>query len=952
MTFLSDDMASRPPLRGHISPAQSTLWLLAAKTTVFALGLAVPLLLVRRLPVREFGVYKQLFLLVDTAVVILPLGFALSAFFFFPREPERKAQVVRNILLVHMFMGAIGGVLVSVFPALPAALLSSPDLAAYAPEIGLVMLLLVGSSFVEFVAIANGEAHLAALFIGVSQVLRSGLFITAASLFGSVRALAYAAVGATLLCVAPVRCGRVRRVRGGLFSGSDHGRPGGVGRVCGNSPGERTAEAKRDTGDRPPGGTIGAHPGRSRIPPLRPAAGDRSRVHHRSVYGAIPGQLADLRRLPDAGPADHRVPGLRCGLPRMPGTPPVPCPGADRIGDRAAGRSVDRRPAVRPGRPRRRGGRGDARGTHAAGRQGGPHPGHVVERPGRLSRRGEAGRRGGGGRAGHRARPADPRGPHVRGDCAGRAGDRCRHVRRPVCRSRAGTQRPHPAGAGGDLAMAVAAPPGRASRACARDGAGAWRMRAVGMTAERVLRMPFTEMVVRCRQEAWKWVDRTVSAVRPAAGPARVRHPRAGMVLSRFFEGAAHAHATARMLASLPQGRRIIAVADALCRGRFDLLGYRALDFGDPVDWHLDPTSGRRAPFVHWSHLDPLDSALVGDSKVVWELNRHQWLLYLGQAYRFTGDERYADFFGRYVKEWMRANPVGMGINWASSLEVGFRLISWCWALALFEGSPALSGGLRAAMVAGIEDHARHVERYLSYYFSPNTPLTGEALALYYAGVLFPDLPRARQWEALGRRILVAQCERQILPDGVYFEQSTYYQRYTAEIYLHFLILARRNGIGVPESVVDRLQRLLDFLVAVRRPDGSMPLIGDADGGWLLPLTPRAADDLRGVMAVAAAFFARSDYAWAADGPAPDVSWILGAAGQTAFAALTPQPPRTTPSRLFPDGGYAIMQTGWERDAHQLVFDGGPLGIANSGAHGLAGLLRLQCTALGARLLF
>jgi len=472
-------------------------------------------------------------------------------------------------------------------------------------------------------------------------------------------------------------------------------------------------------------------------------------------------------------------------------------------------------------------------------------------------------------------------------------------------------------------------------------------MRAVGMRAERVLRMPFTEMVVRCRQEAWKWVDRTVSAVRPAAGPARVRHPRAGMVLSRFFEGAAHAHATARMLASLPQGRRIIAVADALCRGRFDLLGYRALDFGDPVDWHLDPTSGRRAPFVHWSHLDPLDSALVGDSKVVWELNRHQWLLYLGQAYRFTGDERYADFFGRYVKEWMRANPVGMGINWASSLEVGFRLISWCWALALFEGSPALSGGLRAAMVAGIEDHARHVERYLSYYFSPNTHLTGEALALYYAGVLFPDLPRARQWEALGRRILVAQCERQILPDGVYFEQSTYYQRYTAEIYLHFLILARRNGIGVPESVVDRLQRLLDFLVAVRRPDGSMPLIGDADGGWLLPLTPRAADDLRGVMAVAAAFFARSDYAWAADGPAPDVSWILGAAGQTAFAALTPQPPRTTPSRLFPDGGYAIMQTGWERDAHQLVFDGGPLGSAISGAHGHADLLSLQCTAFG-----
>jgi O-antigen/teichoic acid export membrane protein len=56
------------------------------------------------------------------------------------------------------------------------------------------MLLWVGSSFVEFVAIANGEARVAALLILATQFLRSALLVAAGGLFGSVRALMYAAV--------------------------------------------------------------------------------------------------------------------------------------------------------------------------------------------------------------------------------------------------------------------------------------------------------------------------------------------------------------------------------------------------------------------------------------------------------------------------------------------------------------------------------------------------------------------------------------------------------------------------------------------------------------------------------------------------------------------------------------------------------------------------------------
>ena len=456
----------------------------------------------------------------------------------------------------------------------------------------------------------------------------------------------------------------------------------------------------------------------------------------------------------------------------------------------------------------------------------------------------------------------------------------------------------------------------------------------------------------RGRQEGRKWLERRglarpalpPPAARGADPPTRLREVGA----TRFFPGAVTRTTPFVLAALMPESRaRILRAGEDLLAGRFDLLGYRGLSFGDPPDWRLDPISGRRAPFVHWSRIDPLDARLVGDSKVVWELNRHQWLVRLGQAFRLTGDERFGRAFAEHVRRWLRDNPPGIGINWTSSLEAALRLISWTWALCLFGGSEALTDDLSGEMLSGIQSHATHVERYLSRTFSPNTHLTGEALGLFYAGALFPDLRAAPRWRGLGARILIDESARQILPDGVHFERSTCYQRYTTEIYLHFLILARRGGLDLPASLERRVCGLLDFLLAVRRPDGSVPSIGDADGGWLLPLEEREPGDLRGVFSTAAALFKRADYAWAAGGAAPETLWLLGPAGLEAFEALRPAPPAGGPSRLFPEGGYAVLRSGWTPHDHQLIFDVGPLGCPISAGHGHADLLGIQCSVFG-----
>jgi hypothetical protein len=481
------------------------------------------------------------------------------------------------------------------------------------------------------------------------------------------------------------------------------------------------------------------------------------------------------------------------------------------------------------------------------------------------------------------------------------------------------------------------------------------------MKLRKLAQMGLAEIASRSRQQANRWVDRMVPAIAGsplpgglATGAATWPDTSASFELfrdaapRRFFPGVETGDAVEIIREELPSAARdVIAVANAICTRRFDLLGYEGLSFGETIDWHLDPVANRRAPLTHWSRIDPLNPAMVGDSKVTWELNRHQWLLPLAQAYWLTADRRYAQEAADLVDDWCRANPYGVGINWSSSLEVAFRLISWSWAFVLMRDAGVLTPREFSGLMIQVRRHALHIERYLSTYYSPNTHLTGEALGLFYAGVLFPEFPEAARWRKTGRQILIEEAGRQVYGDGVYFEQATCYQRYTVDFYLHFLILARRNDVAVPVEVRRTVEKMLEFLLALTGPDGQMPSIGDADGGWLLPLTRRDPADVRGTFAVAAAWFGRSDFYWPAGGPAPEVLWLLGAQGWDRLRALEPAPPAARPSVLFPEGGYAVMRSDWSNRAHQLIVDVGPLGCRVTGAHGHADLLGLQCSVFG-----
>ena len=145
-----------------------------------------------------------------------------------------------------------------------------------------------------------------------------------------------------------------------------------------------------------------------------------------------------------------------------------------------------------------------------------------------------------------------------------------------------------------------------------------------------------------------------------------------------------------------------------------------------------------------------LGSELFGDAKYVWEINRHNFLVTLGQAYWFNGQQRYYRKWREIIYSWIEANPYHRGINWESSLELAFRSINWIWSGYFFREELASDEKLQKKMFETLYLQADHIYHHLSYYFSPNTHLTGEALGILYVGIL------EKPFEALQRHLFLA----------------------------------------------------------------------------------------------------------------------------------------------------------------------------------------------------
>jgi hypothetical protein len=386
----------------------------------------------------------------------------------------------------------------------------------------------------------------------------------------------------------------------------------------------------------------------------------------------------------------------------------------------------------------------------------------------------------------------------------------------------------------------------------------------------------------------------------------------------------------------------IIHEANEICRHEFRLLGCEKIGFGQEIDWHF--SKGKQdVRGLPWFKINFLDFDAVGDHKFVWELNRHQHFVTLAKAWVLTSKAEYVNELAAQWRSWQKSNPYPLGINWASALEAAFRSLSWLWVRNLLVGCAELPDSVRTELLRGLQLHGRHIERYLSTYFSPNTHLLGEAVALFFIGTLCPEIPASRRWRNLGWRILLRESERQVRPDGVYFEQALYYHVYALDFFLHARLIASQNGIAIPNQFDDVLKRMLDVL-RVLSENGPIEGFGDDDGGRVFNPRHNRVECMTDPLAIGAGLYG-DEYANAT--LTEESIWLLG---EKVIQSLAGRPAvRVAVSQALPAGGIYLMNDS-EPFAQQLMIDAGPQGVGSCG-HGHADALSIRLSMDGRRFL-
>src|ERR1700687_4958138 len=425
----------------------------------------------------------------------------------------------------------------------------------------------------------------------------------------------------------------------------------------------------------------------------------------------------------------------------------------------------------------------------------------------------------------------------------------------------------------------------------------------------RISRMDWEEVRVRAGQELHKRRDLLMHWLGVGAGAIRLNVDSAARPGQFFFSGSEISERAELLRKHLPdEATDILREADEICGHRFRLLGYENLDFtfdcgsgrDKDIDWHLDPVHGKRAPLNPWFKIPFLDFAVVGDHKIIWELNGHQHLVTLAKARLLSGDEKDVRELIAQWRSWISANPYPLGINWGSTLEVAFRSLSWIWVDQLLAGA-AECADFRAEMAPALAFHGRYIERYLSTFFSPNTHLLGEAVALFFLGTLHPQMPRAAHWKESGWEIVLRAAERQVRPDGVYFEQSLHYHVYALDFFLYARLLAARTGTGIPRAYDAVLGRMLDVVEALAQA-GPAEGFGDDDGGRLWNPQRNRTEQMTDPLALGAVMYSRE---FSAARLTEEAIWLFGNQALADISKSQANP--AARSVAFPDGGLYVL---------------------------------------------
>jgi hypothetical protein len=280
--------------------------------------------------------------------------------------------------------------------------------------------------------------------------------------------------------------------------------------------------------------------------------------------------------------------------------------------------------------------------------------------------------------------------------------------------------------------------------------------------------------------------------------------------------------------------------ADKTINHEFDYLGSGFVNLGT-IDWHLDFKTGFKwRKDIFYLRYKGIDLTNNADVKVPWELSRCHHLLWLGEAYLLTKDEKYANEVVEQLQWWIDENPLMYSINWTCAMEVAVRAVNWMYAINMISASASLSEAVLRRINRSLFEHGwfiyNNLEKWHPYsanHYAAN--ITG----LLYLGKLFKESNEGMKWSNYALQEYFLEVRLQVLPSGAHFERSISYHRLMTELFGYPYFMLERLKETIPLDIQCRIQSMFDFTYHYTKNSGMAPQLGDNDDGRLLPFVKR-----------------------------------------------------------------------------------------------------------------
>lgn len=288
-------------------------------------------------------------------------------------------------------------------------------------------------------------------------------------------------------------------------------------------------------------------------------------------------------------------------------------------------------------------------------------------------------------------------------------------------------------------------------------------------------------------------------------------------------------------------------IIDLYYKHHFDILGsgwrsFNCREFGENGYKHIEWNKDFRSGYV-WDNENNCVSKYTppqgADIKNVWELGRLQHLLRMALCYLEEFDEKYILEFYNLTNDFIKNNPVGVGVQWTCSMEVAIRAINLLVAYDIFvqcDRQNVFDQEYRNKLVSYIYGHGQFIFNNLEFVKGSrinHNHYYCDILGLLYIGAYLDN----KKWYLFAKTEFEKETKSQFFSDGANMEGSTCYHKLCTEILqLGIAIIIHKEG-KCNDEIIEVLWKATDYLQTIMRSDGEIPQIGDNDSATILKIS-------------------------------------------------------------------------------------------------------------------